>query len=161
MAGWCRGRDLNPHELTPTAPSRPRVYLFHHLGLLTCGKYTTTSRDTTDRVRFSLGLSDTRCTHLSCANAGSRPLLTVEMVGLNRTQSRAVTPGWLALIIDLTRRSLGHWGAGQSHTNTELTVAPPKSLSRCRAGANPIPGERSQQSPVLLNRGAGFPPSRE
>ena len=26
-AGWCRGRDLNPHELTPTAPSRPRVYL--------------------------------------------------------------------------------------------------------------------------------------
>ena len=30
---WCRGRDLNPHELTPTAPSRPRVYQFHHLGL--------------------------------------------------------------------------------------------------------------------------------
>ncbi len=31
--GWCRGRDLNPHRLTPTAPSRPRVYQFHHLGL--------------------------------------------------------------------------------------------------------------------------------
>ena len=29
---WCRGRDLNPHRLTPTAPSRPRVYQFHHLG---------------------------------------------------------------------------------------------------------------------------------
>ncbi len=29
---WCRGWDLNPHELTPTAPSRPRVYQFHHLG---------------------------------------------------------------------------------------------------------------------------------
>ena len=29
---WCRGRDLNPHGLSPTAPSRPRVYQFHHLG---------------------------------------------------------------------------------------------------------------------------------
>ena len=29
---WCRGRDLNPHRRTPTAPSRPRVYQFHHLG---------------------------------------------------------------------------------------------------------------------------------
>ena len=24
---------MNPHRLTPTAPSRPRVYQFHHLGL--------------------------------------------------------------------------------------------------------------------------------
>ena len=30
---WCRGRDLNPHRRKPTAPSRPRVYQFHHLGL--------------------------------------------------------------------------------------------------------------------------------
>ena len=29
---WCRGRDLNPHRLTPTTPSRWRVYQFHHLG---------------------------------------------------------------------------------------------------------------------------------
>ena len=29
---WCRGRDLNPHGLTPTTPSRWRVYQFHHLG---------------------------------------------------------------------------------------------------------------------------------
>ena len=32
LAPWCRGRDLNPHELSPTAPSRLRVYQFHHLG---------------------------------------------------------------------------------------------------------------------------------
>ena len=32
LAPWCRGWDLNPHELTPTAPSRLRVYQFHHLG---------------------------------------------------------------------------------------------------------------------------------
>ena len=30
--GWCRGGDLNPYALTGTAPSRRRVYLFHHLG---------------------------------------------------------------------------------------------------------------------------------
>ena len=30
---WCRGWDLNPHRRMPTAPSRPRVYQFHHLGL--------------------------------------------------------------------------------------------------------------------------------
>ena len=29
---WCRGGDLNPYALTGTAPSRRRVYLFHHLG---------------------------------------------------------------------------------------------------------------------------------
>ena len=29
---WCRGRDLNPHGISPTTPSRWRVYLFHHLG---------------------------------------------------------------------------------------------------------------------------------
>ena len=28
----CRGRDLNPHRLSPTTPSRWRVYHFHHLG---------------------------------------------------------------------------------------------------------------------------------
>ena len=33
MPIWCRGRDLNPHRRMPTAPSRPRVYQFHHLGL--------------------------------------------------------------------------------------------------------------------------------
>ena len=27
---WCRGRDLNPHGIA-TAPSRQRVYQFHHL----------------------------------------------------------------------------------------------------------------------------------
>ena len=32
LAPWCREWDLNPHELTPTAPSRLRVYQFHHLG---------------------------------------------------------------------------------------------------------------------------------
>ena len=30
---WCRGGDLNSYELTPTAPSRQRVYRFHHLGI--------------------------------------------------------------------------------------------------------------------------------
>ena len=34
LAPWCRGRDLNPHELTFTAPSRLRVYQFHHLGIV-------------------------------------------------------------------------------------------------------------------------------
>ncbi len=29
---WCRGGDLNPYALTGTAPSRRRVYRFHHLG---------------------------------------------------------------------------------------------------------------------------------
>ncbi len=29
---WCRGGDLNPYALTGTAPSRRRVYQFHHLG---------------------------------------------------------------------------------------------------------------------------------
>ena len=29
---WCRGGDLNSYELSPTAPSRQRVYRFHHLG---------------------------------------------------------------------------------------------------------------------------------
>ena len=30
---WCRGGDLNSYELALTAPSRPRVYQFHHLGV--------------------------------------------------------------------------------------------------------------------------------
>ena len=30
---WCRGRDLNSYGIAPTAPSRQRVYLFHHLGI--------------------------------------------------------------------------------------------------------------------------------
>ena len=30
---WCRGGDLNSHGLTPTTPSRWRVYLFHHPGM--------------------------------------------------------------------------------------------------------------------------------
>ncbi len=34
-ATWCRGGDLNPYALTGTAPSRRRVYLFHHLGSTT------------------------------------------------------------------------------------------------------------------------------
>ena len=29
-SAWCRGRDLNPHGIA-TAPSRQRVYQFHHL----------------------------------------------------------------------------------------------------------------------------------
>ena len=29
---WCRGGDLNSYGFAPTAPSRPRVYQFHHLG---------------------------------------------------------------------------------------------------------------------------------
>ena len=29
---WCRGGDLNPYALSGTAPSRRRVYQFHHLG---------------------------------------------------------------------------------------------------------------------------------
>ena len=29
---WCRGGDLNSYGLSSTAPSRPRVYRFHHLG---------------------------------------------------------------------------------------------------------------------------------
>jgi hypothetical protein len=29
---WCRGGDLNSHRLSPTTPSRWRVYQFHHLG---------------------------------------------------------------------------------------------------------------------------------
>ena len=29
---WCRGGDLNSYALTGTAPSRQRVYRFHHLG---------------------------------------------------------------------------------------------------------------------------------
>ena len=29
---WCPGRDLNPHDLSITAPSRQGVYQFHHLG---------------------------------------------------------------------------------------------------------------------------------
>ena len=29
---WCRGGDLNSYGLSPTAPSRQRVYRFHHLG---------------------------------------------------------------------------------------------------------------------------------
>ena len=29
---WCRGRDSNPYELALTAPSKQRVYQFHHLG---------------------------------------------------------------------------------------------------------------------------------
>lgn len=29
---WCRGGDLNSYGLTPTTPSRWRVYQFHHLG---------------------------------------------------------------------------------------------------------------------------------
>ena len=29
---WCRGGELNSHELTLTTPSRWRVYRFHHLG---------------------------------------------------------------------------------------------------------------------------------
>ncbi len=33
---WCRGWDLNPHRHSPPAPSRPRVYQFHHLGLPGC-----------------------------------------------------------------------------------------------------------------------------
>src|SRR2546426_3864427 len=32
LHAWCRGGDLNPYALTGTAPSRRRVYLFHHLG---------------------------------------------------------------------------------------------------------------------------------
>ena len=31
---WCRGGDLNSHGLSPTTPSRWRVYLFHHLGII-------------------------------------------------------------------------------------------------------------------------------
>lgn len=31
-SGWCRGRDSNPYELALTAPSKQRVYHFHHLG---------------------------------------------------------------------------------------------------------------------------------
>ncbi len=31
--GWCRRRELNPHELSLTAPSRQRVYQFHHFGV--------------------------------------------------------------------------------------------------------------------------------
>ena len=31
---WCRGGDLNPYALTGTAPSRRRVYQFHHLGII-------------------------------------------------------------------------------------------------------------------------------
>ena len=30
---WCRGGDLNPYALSGTAPSRRRVYQFHHLGV--------------------------------------------------------------------------------------------------------------------------------
>ncbi len=30
---WYRRRDLNSHNLTVTAPSRQRVYQFHHVGL--------------------------------------------------------------------------------------------------------------------------------
>src|SRR4030042_1750858 len=30
---WCRGGDLNSYGLTPTTPSRWRVYLFHPLGI--------------------------------------------------------------------------------------------------------------------------------
>ena len=33
FAQWCRGGDLNSHELTLTTPSRWRVYRFHHLGV--------------------------------------------------------------------------------------------------------------------------------
>ena len=29
---WCRGGDLNSYGLSPTTPSRWRVYQFHHLG---------------------------------------------------------------------------------------------------------------------------------
>ncbi len=29
---WCRRRDLNPHEINLTTPSRWRVYQFHHFG---------------------------------------------------------------------------------------------------------------------------------
>ena len=39
---WCRGGDLNPYALTGTAPSRRRVYLFHHLG---SAQYLTESRE--------------------------------------------------------------------------------------------------------------------
>ena len=42
-AAWCRGWDLNPHRHTPTAPSRPRVYQFHHLGLTWMKPYYITS----------------------------------------------------------------------------------------------------------------------
>ena len=30
---WCRGGDSNSYRLSPTTPSRWRVYQFHHLGL--------------------------------------------------------------------------------------------------------------------------------
>ncbi len=32
ISAWCRGRDSNSHRLSPTTPSRWRVYQFHHLG---------------------------------------------------------------------------------------------------------------------------------
>ena len=34
----CRGGDLNSYELALTAPSRPRVYQFHHLGVSVSGR---------------------------------------------------------------------------------------------------------------------------
>src|SRR3989344_2276031 len=30
---WCRGQDSNLHTVSGTAPSRLRVYQFHHLGI--------------------------------------------------------------------------------------------------------------------------------
>jgi hypothetical protein len=30
---WCRRRESNSHGLSPTTPSRWRVYQFHHFGV--------------------------------------------------------------------------------------------------------------------------------
>ena len=35
----CRGRDSNPYALASTAPSKQRVYLFHHLGMGSDGRF--------------------------------------------------------------------------------------------------------------------------
>ncbi len=54
---WCRGGDLNSYGLTPTTPSRWRVYRFHHLGMAGVAGFEPTTNGFGDRC--STGLSYT------------------------------------------------------------------------------------------------------
>ena len=51
---WCRGGDLNSHGLTPTTPSRWRVYLFHHLGMAGAAGFEPTTCGFGDRCSSQL-----------------------------------------------------------------------------------------------------------
>jgi hypothetical protein len=65
-SGECRGGDLNSHGLTPTTPSRWRVYRFHHLGMAGAAGFEPTAGGFGDRcsTRLSYAPKHTTLRHI-------------------------------------------------------------------------------------------------